>query len=81
MSSSPEQVNAATLEALQTRLAYLEANQQDLSATLYEQQTRIDLLERYNAQLVKRVRELGDQGAGMDGTTAQGAEHERPPHY
>jgi len=67
-----ESIDAARIEALETKVSYLEQTLQQLSDVLYRQQQALDRVIARNQQLVD---ELG---------TAPGAsasEIEIPPHY
>lgn len=64
--------DAGRLEALETKVAYLEATLQQLSDVLYRQQQAIDRVLERNRQLLDEL----DNAPG--GTTS---EYEKPPHY
>ncbi len=64
--------DAARLEALETKVSYLEQTLQQLSDVLYRQQQELDRVVARNQQLLD---ELGS-AAGVPAT-----ETEIPPHY
>lgn len=64
--------DAARLEALETRVAYLEQSLQQLSDVLYRQQQDLDRVIARNQQLLD---ELGSSPGASAG------EIEIPPHY
>jgi len=70
-----EETTGQRIEELQTRNAYQESTIQDLSAQVYEQQQRIDRLERRLESLAEKVKGLAS------GEAAPLPENERPPHY
>lgn len=69
-----EPTTADRLEALETKVAYLEATLQELGDVLYRQQQTLDRVIERNRQLLE---ELGTAPAG---TTTDAAD-EKPPHY
>jgi len=62
-------------EVLETRLAYQERGQQELSDVVYRQELRIERLEAALKVLTERVAELAD---AVPDTVP---EDEPPPHY
>jgi len=66
----------AALEQLQTKIAFLERANAELSDVVFRQQRSIDALRDEIASLAQRMQSLGDS----DGTPRT-AEDERPPHY
>ncbi len=64
--------DAARLETLETKVAYLEQALQQLSDVLYRQQQDLDRVIARNQQLID---ELGSSPGASDG------EIEIPPHY
>lgn len=63
---------AARIEALETKVAYLEATLQELSDALYRQQQALDRVIERNRQLLEEL----DAAPGGSAT-----EFEKPPHY
>lgn len=63
------------LERLETKLAYLERANQELSDVVFDQQKALDELARRVARLVDRVQALEAAGPG------EPVGDERPPHY
>ena len=61
------------LTDVETRLAFLEDAQQQLSDLVYEQQLELKRMEAYARRLLERIETLSD-GAGE-------AEEPPPPHY
>jgi SlyX protein len=64
--------DAARIEALETKVAYLEATLQELSDVLYRQQQALDRVIERNRQLLEEL----DTAPGGSAT-----EFEKPPHY
>ena len=64
--------DATRIEALETKVAYLEATLQQLSDVLYRQQQAID-------RVIERNRQLRDELDSAPGGSA--SEYETPPHY
>jgi len=64
--------DAARLETLETKVAYLEQTLQQLSDVLYRQQRDLD-------RMIARNRQLLDELGTAPG--ASGSEIEIPPHY
>ncbi|MFO1457042.1 MAG: SlyX family protein [Steroidobacteraceae bacterium] len=64
--------DATRIEALETKVAYLEATLQQLSDVLYRQQQAID-------RVIERNRQLLDELDSAPGGSA--SEYEKPPHY
>jgi SlyX protein len=65
-------VDASRLEALETKVAYLEATLQELSDVLYRQQQALDRVLERNRQLLEEF----DTRSGGPAT-----DFEKPPHY
>jgi len=63
------------LERLETRIAFLESANQELSEVLYRQQREIEGLRLRLASLAERLR------AASSGEEQRTLEDERPPHY
>jgi SlyX protein len=69
-------MNAESLEQLETKIAYLEHANAELSDVVFRQQRDIDALRNQIAALAARVQ------AGRDSDiTPLTAEEEKPPHY
>ena len=68
-------MNSNAIEALETKLAFLERASVELGDEVYRQRKEIDELRARLASLLSRI----DSGAGAsaDASTAE----ERPPHY
>jgi len=64
---------SARIEALETKVAYLEATFQELSDVLYQQQQALDRVIERNRQLLEEV------SAAPGGASA--TDVEIPPHY
>jgi SlyX protein len=69
-------MNAATLEQVETKIAFLEHANAELSDVVARQQRDIELLRDQLAALAARVLALREADA-----TPRTAEDERPPHY
>jgi len=63
------------IEAIETKLAYLEGSVGDIDALVYEYGRRTERLEEVVRELARRLGELGDEKAGTPPAS------ERPPHY
>ena len=63
------------IERLETRLAYQERGQQELSDVVYRQELRIERLEAALKVLTERVADLADA------VPATVPDDEPPPHY
>ncbi len=68
--------NEERLVDIEIKLSHQEDLVDSLNQLVYEQQTRIDLLDKRCEALIRQVRELADS-VGSRG----GAVDERPPHY
>lgn len=68
-------MNASDLERLETKVAFLERANQDLSDAVYRQQQEIEQLRTRLAAVGERVDAL------KSGETPYTLEQERPPHY
>ncbi len=66
---------AATLEAIELKLAYLERANQELSDVVYAQQQELDALKTRLTLLAERMQDASP----ADSPWTQ--EEERPPHY
>lgn len=67
--------NEAALEQLQTRIAYLERANTELSDQLYRQHRDIEALQR-------QLRDLGERlAAALAEERVRSPDEERPPHY
>ena len=68
------------IEALEEKLAYLEASNAEMSEEIYRQQQEIAALTKAHLQTIARLQNLEDAEAeatnNMDGASA-----EKPPHY
>jgi uncharacterized coiled-coil protein SlyX len=64
--------DTARIEALETKVAYLEATLQELSDVLYRQQQALDRVIERNRQLLEEI-DAAPGGAAGD--------FEKPPHY
>ena len=62
-------------ERLETRLAYQERGQQELSDMVYQQELRIERLEAALKMLTERMAELAEA------VPENSPDGERPPHY
>jgi uncharacterized coiled-coil protein SlyX len=68
-------MNDATLEQIQTKIAFLERANSDLSDQVYRQHQEIEALRI-------RLGELGDRlNAAMSEARTRTPDEERPPHY
>jgi uncharacterized coiled-coil protein SlyX len=65
----------ATLEEIQTRIAFLERANTEISDQLYRQHLEIAALTRQLAQLADRL------NAAMSEERGRSPDEERPPHY
>ena len=63
------------LEAIETKLVYLEDTVEELNKIVYAQQQRIDHQQALIDSLVEHVREL------VEAAPERSAGQERPPHY
>lgn len=68
-------MSAADLERLETKVAFLERANQELSDVVYRQQQELEQLRTKLATLSERVDAL------KSADTAYTLEQERPPHY
>lgn len=68
------------IEALEEKLAYLEASNAEMSEEIFRQQQEIAALTKAHLQTIARLQNLEDAEAeatnNMDGASA-----EKPPHY
>ena len=68
-------MNDATLEQIQTKIAFLERAASDLSDVVFRQHREIQALETKLKEVTERLNAVqSDQGT-------RPAEQERPPHY
>lgn len=64
-----------TMQAIETKLAYLEMTVTDLGGLVYDYGRRTERLEEALREMAKRLSELGsEKGPGMPAG-------DRPPHY
>lgn len=68
-------MNARTLEQVETKIAFLERANAELSDVVFRQQREIEALRAQLAALSARV------DAAHSDTGARTPEEERPPHY
>ena len=68
-------MNSNAIEALETKLAFLERASVELGDEVYRQRKEIDELRARLAALMSRMD--SSAGTGVDAATAE----ERPPHY
>jgi SlyX protein len=68
-------MNAETLEQIQTRIAYLERANSELSDVVFRQHRDIEALRAQVARLAARM------DAAAQSEPARTLEEERPPHY
>jgi SlyX protein len=69
-------MKAEALEQIETKLAFLERANAELSDVVFRQQRDIDLLRSQIATLAARTQASGDSDI-----SPRTAEDERPPHY
>jgi SlyX protein len=68
-------MNEATVEEIQSKIAFLERANADLSDVVFQQQREIRALEL-------RIKEVADRLEGVQADERQRSlEDERPPHY
>ena len=65
----------ATLEQIETKIAYLEQANAELSDVVYRQQQELDALRALIAETTAKFMQA------QAGATTYTAEEERPPHY
>jgi len=70
-------MNDQRLDALEEKLAYLEANNAELSEEIFRQQQEIAALTKAHQQLLDRLQRLEDAEA----STVNSVSMEKPPHY
>ena len=68
-------MNAHTLEQIETKIAFLEHANVELSDVVFRQQREIETLRAQIAGLAARI------DAAQSETTVRTPEDERPPHY
>ncbi len=68
--------NEERLVDIEIKLSHQEDLVESLNQLVYEQQTRIDLLDKRCEALIRQVRELTDSVGSRGGPV-----DERPPHY
>ena len=66
-----------TLERIETKIAYLESANAELSDVVYHQKKEIDALKARLAELHARL----DAAQGDGGGRPYSVEEEKPPHY
>jgi uncharacterized coiled-coil protein SlyX len=69
-------MNSETLEQIESKIAFLERANADLSDVVYRQQQEIEALRTRLAALAARL-----DAAQADSDNAHTPEQERPPHY
>ncbi len=60
---------------IETKIAFLEDQVEEMNKTIYQQQQKIERLEAISEALARELRALAE--AGNEGKVA----NERPPHY
>ena len=65
------------LERLETKIAFLESANAELSDVVYSQRKELDVLKMRLAALTARL----DAGPGEGGGRPYSLEEEKPPHY
>jgi len=68
-------LNEDRIEALESKVAYLELGNQELSDVLYRQQQLVDALAARLERLGERLKSLEEQPRGYT------EQEEAPPHY
>jgi uncharacterized coiled-coil protein SlyX len=68
-------MNDPTLEQIQTKIAFLERANTELSDQVYRQHQEIEMLKRRLGELAERL------SAAMSEVRAHTPDEERPPHY
>ena len=68
------------LDTLEEKLAYLEANNAEMSEEIFKQQQEIAALTKAHHQLNTRLQHLDDAEADAANTTGA-VSMEKPPHY
>jgi uncharacterized coiled-coil protein SlyX len=68
-------MNDATLEQIQTKIAFLERANTELSDQVYRQHQEIETLKRRLGELTERL------SAALSDSRARTPDEERPPHY
>jgi len=68
-------LNEDRIEALESKVAYLELGNQELSDVLYRQQQLVDALAARLERLTERLKSLEEQPRGYT------EQEEAPPHY
>ena len=70
------------IEALEEKLAYLEASNAEMSEEIFRQQQEIAALTKAHLQTIARLKNLEDAEAEAEATNnMDGASAEKPPHY
>jgi len=72
-------MNDATLELIETKIAYLERANAELSEVVFRQQREIQALAEALAEQIKTLAERSQ--ALQPGERTPSPEEERPPHY
>lgn len=68
------------IEALEEKLAYLEASNAEMSEEIFRQQQEIAALTKAHLQTIARLQNLEDAEAEATNNMG-GASAEKPPHY
>jgi SlyX protein len=68
------------IEALEEKLAYLEASNAEMSEEIFRQQQEIAALTKAHLQTIARLQNLEDAEAEATNNIG-GASTEKPPHY
>lgn len=68
------------IEALEEKLAYLEASNAEMSEEIFKQQQEIAALTKAHLQTIARLQNLEDAEAEATNNMG-GASAEKPPHY
>ena len=66
-----------TLERIETKIAFLESANAELSDVVYRQRKEIDALKARLSALTARL----DSGPAAEGSRPYTLEEEKPPHY
>jgi len=74
-------MNDHRLDALEEKLAYLEASNAEMSEEIFRQQQEIAALTKAHHQSLERLQDLEDAEADAASGQAGAISSERPPHY